>query len=90
MSESPFATMALQMIVLNGFEPISEIRAKINKYVRINLEANHNQLETTTSEIVDGYRKRHKSHLHVKDVGMLMVTNKKPFRVRFDTNVCQI
>ena len=79
---SPFASLAIQAALpLSAFQPIDESRAKINKYVRTFMRIRRTLSKTTSEQAND--TKRNKDHMYIPDVGTVMVTHKKPFKVRF-------
>ena len=79
---SPFASLAIQnALPLSAFQPMDEARVKINKYVRINMRIRRTLSKTTSEKAND--TKHIKDHMYIPDVGTVMVTHKKPFKVRF-------
>lgn len=79
---SPFAVASNQVGVIHDLPPMDEVSVMIRRYVSINLRIKHKLEETSSVEIGDKNR-NNKHHLHVNNIGTLMVTNRKPFRVRF-------
>jgi hypothetical protein len=85
---SPFANVTFQESSSLFFQDIDETRARINKFIRIQLRIatlvscrslpppNHVQVKKSKT-----------NHKHMQNVGTLMVTAKKPFRVRFNVPV---
>lgn len=80
---SPFASVVAQSGDHLIFTRIDEARGRINKYFDLHMRIRQ-QLSSSSSVPTEGKDCLVKpSHMHVKDAGTLMVTHKKPFKVRF-------
>jgi hypothetical protein len=81
---SPFASC----VSVESFEPfLSEQQVERIRYARLMLK-HHQNLDRSTSTCVcdiklQSHSKTKKIHKHTKHAGILMVTHKKPFKVRF-------
>lgn len=100
---SPFAT-ALEFPTFDVYVPPDpatlikrrlqqKLRQKINKYV--NAHIHMKTINLNTSKSLASYEKSMyvspiKQHLHIETVGTLMVSKKKPYRVRFNDKANKI
>ena len=89
--KSPFEYMVLDVadVSFSDEEIISFFaREKMKKHMKLHLRY-RSQLDNTTSVNIEQSKKelqRVQSHRHSDRVGILMVGNKRPVRVRFDVN----
>lgn len=85
---SPFATVAAQISEHLVFTKLDEARARINKYFSLHMRIRQ-QLSSSLSLPAEVQQKSMAHNMHMNDVGTLMVTHKKPFRVRFSMDSCR-
>ena len=80
--QSPFACINLQQQIVKDINII-----KYKRFLSLQVERSQSfkslLLTSTNPEPWDVYIKK-KAHLHIDNVGMIMVYNKKPFNVRFE------
>lgn len=80
---SPFLLYKNSIELVSFFPIIDEFAYKRRKFVQLYLQTHNNNLTNSKSEDISSIKIFKYQHLYMKNVGILMINHKKPFRVHF-------